>query len=855
MQGADGMLVTDEAQEIQDSVGMGAESETEDGFIIKKFGECWEISGYKGSEKNLVIPREIYDREVIAIGNDAFYSKDLTGLSIPDTVTSIGDDAFGRNNFKELVIPASVVSLGSNAFADCKIVKLSFEDGSGEAVKEIGERAFQYNQITSISFGNTIKVIKDGAFRENKLSGTITIPQGVSVIGGNAFADNSLELAIVPDSNIELHDTAFGKAKKIKASQHALETGETNYTKSENFEWRKTKDGQGIVIRKYNGKDTELNIPPLIDGLPVVELEQIRIPTVTSLTMPDSVTTINSTNLFTDNANLESAKIGSGITSIRNAMFKGCKKLKSITIPDNIITIEPYAFENCGLESVNLGNNVRFIEKNAFANNNLLELSIPEGAVSIAEGAFTGNNLSQVTLPDSITYIGEDAFSKNKIKSVTIPKGVTYIAKNAFSENKLTSVILHDEITTIEDRAFKKNQIKAIDLPESLKCIHREAFMENKIGSLVLPDRLSSLGNEAFVKNELTNLVIGKGLTKIVGAFTSNKLTTLIIPPNIRSILDWAFQKNLLTDVSFPEGIFVDYETFRDNKLTKVTRPKDATFSGPYNHNDPYVPPSNGPFDMEVQIIRLDRDKDREEVSLEKGLRQREVVQYIPQRDYLRQLDVAMNLSISPKSDAPRKEKSTTTPRKEDIWAGYVDFRGAEVHPTGKKLWERHYEHNELGFATVIEWKDRAAAKEAEASFHADSAMKCVRRGRTTAHLSGKDTKGFQPFLRADLMMDMPKDAVINSYREKNLFTVTEVTPAGNWLWELFAEDDEDMVVIIGWENMADANIAEKTYKSKPELTYLRRGNVTAYTRRSGYAGGGSGALTRLRMAAYALSV
>ena len=71
------------------------------------------ISGYTGSETDLVIPAEIGGDSVTGIGLIAF--RDCIGLKsvvLPDTVTYIGDGAFGGcTNLSSVTIPDSVTSI------------------------------------------------------------------------------------------------------------------------------------------------------------------------------------------------------------------------------------------------------------------------------------------------------------------------------------------------------------------------------------------------------------------------------------------------------------------------------------------------------------------------------------------------------------------------------------------------------------------------------------------------------------------------------------------------------------------------------------------------------------------------
>ena len=110
------------------------------------------------------------------------------------------------------------------------------------------------------------------------------------------------------------------------------------------------------------------------------------------------------------------------VTSIGNNDFKGCERLKSITIPSTVTSIGNDAFLGCsGLTSITIGSGVKSIGNYAFSD---------------------CSGLTSVVIPDSVTSIGEYAFLKcEKLKSVTIGSGVTTIGIWAFKNcNKLTSI-------------------------------------------------------------------------------------------------------------------------------------------------------------------------------------------------------------------------------------------------------------------------------------------------------------------------------------------------------------------------------------------------------------------------------
>ena len=76
------------------------------------------------------------------------------------------------------------------------------------------------------------------------------------------------------------------------------------------------------------------------------------------------------------------------VTAIGYRTFAGAKSLKSITLPDSVISIGTQAFAWCQLSSINLGNNVENINELAFAYNDMLSIYFPESLISVGRMSF-----------------------------------------------------------------------------------------------------------------------------------------------------------------------------------------------------------------------------------------------------------------------------------------------------------------------------------------------------------------------------------------------------------------------------------------------------------------------------------
>ena len=157
---------------------------------------------------------------------------------------------------------------------------------------------------------------------------------------------------------------------------------------------------------------------------------------------------------------IKKIEIGNSVTAISSSAFRGCYSLSSITIPDSVTSsIGATAFNNCySLSSITIPDSVTSIGDHAFSGcPSLTSITIPDSVTSIISYAFSScPSLTSITIPDSVTSIGDHAFSGcSSLSSITIPDDVTTISSYAFSScYSLSSITIPDSVTSIGSYAF-----------------------------------------------------------------------------------------------------------------------------------------------------------------------------------------------------------------------------------------------------------------------------------------------------------------------------------------------------------------------------------------------------------------
>lgn len=552
----------------------------------------------------------------------------FTGRITENTDLYVSDILFTSFNAQESQVTAlnehafygirSLRSADLNGITD--IPRMAFKDciSLGEVVLDagtlsIGQAAFDNCDINEISIPDNVRELEINVLRNNRNLKEVVLGSGIAIIGDGAFDQDYAITAVFATSDSPAQYTGdgfpFPEIVRENACLYVPSGKEQDYSAwgfseisaiSEQTEWQHS----GGTITGYTGTSIDPVIPEFIgtEKITAIGQEAFKGNTdISSIVLPASVTDIGK-GAFSGCTNLGKITINGALTMVAEETFKGCTALKSIQLPDEVETIEAYAFQNSGLVEFTVPPSLKVSQQAAFENTGIKTIDCP--SLSIWLGIRFENETANPACAGARLFL--NAKEATEINSVD----VSIIGEYQFYNVKSIKQADLKGVTMVLPMAFKGcSNLSSVTFDRNLTEVHFESFSGTAIsGDLVFGDALSSIAYRAFDAESnggITSLSFGSNLVLIgANAFAGHDNITAIsckgiVPaeiPTPRSV-DWShpFSENVVNNalLTVPEGSRSIYAKYWGFKNIETTEAPTLTIAIPEGGNMSIVSPND----------------------------------------------------------------------------------------------------------------------------------------------------------------------------------------------------------------------------------------------------------------------
>lgn len=439
-----------------------------------KVAACTGLEVQDADVTDLVIPSTVryngVTYAVVALYDNRYNQNKVRTLTLPRTLRHIND--WGLSDYRaitDLEIPANVERMGNDVVYNCP--QLRRIKVNAEVPPTLGSlnHEYYYYRIT----------IPRESFHAYRLVNAWT--NRTVLIGG----DEGITVSTGKIAAGDLGHVVVEEAGYLQEVNKLIIEGELNAD-----DWSKIKQMTNLTEldlskalideipnEAFNGRWAidKVLLPPTLKKIGTYAFQGTAL---TSVNIPDNVETIEG-YAFSNARQLQEVHLPDSLTSLGNYAFEECRSLRTVKIPTKLKTIPDYTFQNCrSLQRVELHDSITAFEDYSFNNCDLREITLPKSTTWVGGSAFRGNtNLSKVTLNEGLIDIWTYAFQNTAIDTLNCPSTLRNIYSSAFAGcRNLRQINLNEGLTRIERYALANNKATEIVLPSSLEYCAGGAF-------------------------------------------------------------------------------------------------------------------------------------------------------------------------------------------------------------------------------------------------------------------------------------------------------------------------------------------------------------------------------------------
>lgn len=484
-----------------------------------KVAACTGLQTEDADVTDLVIPSTVRYNDVtyavVALYDNRYNQNKVRTLTLPRTLRHIND--WGLSDYRaitDLEIPANVERMGDNVVNNCpQLQRIKVNAEVPPTLESLGSDSYYEDGYTA--YRHLRIVIPRESFHAYRLVSAWNTDYTVLIGGDEGVTVSTGKIAAGDLGHVVVEEAGY-----LQEVNKLIIEGELN-----SDDWSKIKQMTNL---------TELDLSKaLIDEIPSEAfnecwaIDKVVLPptlkkigsyafqgtTLTSVNIPDNVETIEE-YAFSRASQLQEVHLPDSLTSLGTNAFEECRSLSTVKIPTKLKEIPSHTFCGCkSLQSVELHDSITGICSYSFTNCDLREITLPKSTAWIGQSTFEGNtNLSKVTFNEGLVDIGLYSFKNTAIDTLNCPSTLRSIRNSAFARcSNLRQINLNEGLTRIEVYALADNKATEIVLPSSLEYCAGAAF--SNCNSLVTIEARSVMppntgGGCPLTVNDLTKAVL-----------------------------------------------------------------------------------------------------------------------------------------------------------------------------------------------------------------------------------------------------------------------------------------------------------------------------------------------------------